>query len=204
LWAVLCVPVFSGIWLIGNQISTDLFKRRPVALPVLFILLALLVFVLNLPAANKRGYTGAMDYAREVLNLTEPDAMLVTASDNDIYTLWYAHYVMGIRPDVIIVGANFLSSDWYESFFTDEEKQKYSLPIKQRAMLSREQFYSIVLDQLVEPNSRNFPVYLTFYDPYMEMKFKKEWIAESLYDDDDPAQIDSFMPLPFLLRLQKK
>ena len=51
--------------------------------------------------------------AAELLRLAPANAILITAGDPDIYSLWYFHHVEKQRPDVVIVDDLLFAFDWY-------------------------------------------------------------------------------------------
>ena len=62
---------------------------------------------------DRSGRFIARDFASDYLNSCAPEAILFTNADNDTYPLWYAQEVEGIRQDVRVVLAPFLTADWY-------------------------------------------------------------------------------------------
>jgi hypothetical protein len=62
---------------------------------------------------NKSEATHSYDYARELMTILPPNAVVFTHGDYDIYPLWYAQACENMRPDVAVVGANFVFSRWY-------------------------------------------------------------------------------------------
>ena len=57
--------------------------------------------------------TLARDMAKNYLESCPPNAILITAEDNDTYPLWYAQEVEGIRPDVRVIVNTLAGSGWY-------------------------------------------------------------------------------------------
>ncbi|WEK36967.1 MAG: DUF2723 domain-containing protein [Candidatus Pseudobacter hemicellulosilyticus] len=57
--------------------------------------------------------TLARDLARNYLESCPPNAILLTAEDNDTYPLWYLQEVEGVRRDVRVMISGILSMDWY-------------------------------------------------------------------------------------------
>jgi hypothetical protein len=81
-------------------------------------LAAALPLVLNAPAANRRAYPEraiAPAVARDLLRSAPPNAVLVTGGDNDSFPAWYAQAVEGMRPDVTVVVAPLLATEWYRA-----------------------------------------------------------------------------------------
>jgi hypothetical protein len=82
------------------------------------VLAAALPLVLNAPAANRRAFPEraiALAVAHDLLRSAPPHTVLVTGGDNDTFPAWYAQAVEGLRPDVTVVVAPLLATEWYRA-----------------------------------------------------------------------------------------
>lgn len=62
---------------------------------------------------DRSGRSATLDYASNLLESLDKDAILFVDGDNYIFPLWYAQEVMGVRRDVSVVCNSFLVCDWY-------------------------------------------------------------------------------------------
>ena len=61
----------------------------------------------------------AVTFAQSVLSRVPRDGMLMTTQDEDTFVLWYYHYALGHRPDLIILHDGLLAYDWYRQAMLD-------------------------------------------------------------------------------------
>ena len=87
----------------------------------------------------------ARDFAKNYLESCPPNAILVTAGDNDTYPLWYAQEVEGIRPDVRVMNTSLLQIDWYINYLKRAANQSAPLP-----------FYKVFTEDKYRGDNRTF------------------------------------------------
>jgi hypothetical protein len=79
--------------------------------PVLAV--AFVPLIANHRVAPRREQAATRDVAKDLLNSVEPYGILVTVGDNDLFPLWYAQEVEGVRKDVLVVTTALLGTEWY-------------------------------------------------------------------------------------------
>jgi hypothetical protein len=67
----------------------------------------------NIHPSSRSGHYLAWDYAYNLLQSTEKDAILITNGDNDTFPLWYLQDVEGIRRDVRVICLSLANTNWY-------------------------------------------------------------------------------------------
>lgn len=114
-----CVWVGLGVMGISEWIS-DLTKKPELhkfVMPAVFVLCLLAVPVRmcsqNWDDHDRSQKTAARDFARNYLNSTNKNSILITFGDNDTFPLWYAQEVEGVRTDVRILNYTLAGMHWY-------------------------------------------------------------------------------------------
>ncbi len=77
------------------------------------ILLPVWMLFQNYDDHDRSGRTAVTDFAANLLESLEPDAILFTNGDNFTFPLWWAQEVAGIRRDIRIVNLAYLTTPWY-------------------------------------------------------------------------------------------
>lgn len=80
---------------------------------ITLILVPGMMFKTNFFFNNRNENTVPFDYAYNLLQGLDKDAILFTNGDNDTFPLWYLQAVDGYRTDVRVVNLSLLNTDWY-------------------------------------------------------------------------------------------
>jgi hypothetical protein len=116
LWSFSAIAIWTGLglaccWRIAGARLRQ--RRALVVTTPLMASMALLPLAVNWRDASRAGETFTRDFAFDLLDSVAPNAVLITAGDNDTFPLWYAQEVEGHRRDVVVVISTYLGTDWF-------------------------------------------------------------------------------------------
>lgn len=83
------------------------------AVALIILILPVLTLANNYERNNRSGNWVAYDFAYNLLNSCDQNALLFTNGDNDTFPLWFVQEVEKIRPDVRVINFSLLNGGWY-------------------------------------------------------------------------------------------
>ncbi len=90
-------------------------RWRAFSIPV-GIAILLVLFVqggIHIQQVDAARDTRAETFAKFILDRAPADAIVFAKSDQAIFSLWYFHYALHSRPDLVIIASDLLQFDWY-------------------------------------------------------------------------------------------
>ncbi len=109
----------------------------------------------NFDDHSRNGITAARDYAINILESCQPNAIIFTYGDNDTYPVWYAQEVEGIRRDVRVINLSLIAVDWY----IDSQRRKINDSAPVKMSIPKEQYRGYLRNQIFyfNPAGENAP-----------------------------------------------
>jgi hypothetical protein len=112
--ALLCFAVWMGLGL--NTLLTDWLLAWPHLARLaaaLFLGFLLLQAWVHWPIVDASADSRAEDFGRQVLASLPERAIVFAEGDRAVFSLWYFHFALGQRPDLVIVASDLLPFEWY-------------------------------------------------------------------------------------------
>lgn len=70
--------------------------------------------VVHWPQVDASGDARAEQFGETVMAQSPKEAMLFVQGDGAVFSLWYFHYALGQRQDVVVIASDLLGFDWYQ------------------------------------------------------------------------------------------
>ncbi len=110
----------------------------------------------NIGNVDRRHNYVAYDYASNVLTSLKPNAILFTWGDSGAFPLWYMQIVEGRRPDVTLIHAPHLTSQWFRDLLPGD----LFLSSEPGHLDERDLFARI--DEIIRKNQGARPIYFDY------------------------------------------
>ena len=155
-----------GLWL--EKIKSVLTKPAIGALSLIILALPILPFERSYHSHNNRhGNYLPYDYAYNLLNSCDKDAVLFTNGDNDTFPLWFLQTVEKIRQDVRVMNLSLINTKWYIKQMKNQWKVPISLSDREIDRIGYlrtedgkvQRIQDQIIDNILETNQWKCPVY---------------------------------------------
>ena len=119
------IPVFISFSIWIGQSSAYILDKIPkkkhlknIAISVSISLL-LIQAIIKIPLMDISGDNRAEEYAQTILESAPKEAILITDSDEALFSLWYFHFAQKTRPDLAIISQGLFDQAWYRQTLRD-------------------------------------------------------------------------------------
>jgi hypothetical protein len=113
--AFLCFSIWIGLGLAGlMEIFLQRFCQAAFAGGIFFILYLFILAGSHWHQVDASRDLRAERFGKEVLVQAPANAIVFAKGDRAIFTMWYFHYAMQQRPDLVVVAPDLLPFDWYQ------------------------------------------------------------------------------------------
>ena len=132
--AFMAFAIWIGIGVYGliDQLSEKMNAQTAKMAGAVVLILSFILVPVNMIRANyhyqsRAGNYFPYDYAYNLLQSLDKDAIIFTNGDNDTFPLWSIQTVYGVRTDVRIVNLSLAQTEWYNVLL--KERPFGSLPV---------------------------------------------------------------------------
>ena len=125
-----CMWIGMGALFLMDLLRVLFKKYTPYAVGLICLAAPLMMAIQNWDDHTRSGRYIDKEFAYNLLNSCEKDAILFTGGDNDTFPLWYIQEVEGVRTDVRVVNLELLISDWYIEQMLRPANESAALPIR--------------------------------------------------------------------------
>ncbi len=152
---------------------------------------------------NKSESRGAYFYADQLMEILPQDASVFTTGDYDIYPLWYAQVCENRRPDVAVIGANFLFSNWYSAMLRVNLPEGVKTFISSEPTPNSDRWLVALLGGAVAPQIQaGRPVFITAYPGAEDLELIRRYSQFELQPVSQFPGTTPFGPEPPLILYQ--
>ena len=113
--AFLCFAVWIGLGYLG--MANSLSRRLGGAGTILGLSIILYLFVISgthWPEVDASADLRAEQFGRQVLAQAPLQALVFVQGDRATFTMWYFHYALHERPDLVFIATDLLPFEWYQ------------------------------------------------------------------------------------------
>ena len=132
---------------------------------LVLVLLPLYQMRANWASCDRHGDVVPWDYAYNILNFCEPNAILFTSGDNDTFPVWCLQDAFGVRRDVAVVNLSLAQTDWYILQMRDQwglpvtwttDQIKWAVPVEITDRAGRTQILYRPKEKYYDPISKTY------------------------------------------------
>ncbi|MDD5687143.1 MAG: DUF2723 domain-containing protein [Elusimicrobia bacterium] len=94
-----------GIYFVSRKLKT---------VSIIFLIIPIWLFTLNIGKQNMRNNFTAYDFARNVFRSLPANSIIISREDIQVFSEWYLQYVENKRNDITVIAKGLSGSKWYQ------------------------------------------------------------------------------------------
>ncbi len=111
----LCFAVWMGRGLAGlMDAAAARLRWGGLALGALVVVYVLALALQTLPHVDASHDARAEEFGEMVLAKLPPNALVFAKGDRSVFALWYYHFALGRRPNLVVIATDLMHFDWYQ------------------------------------------------------------------------------------------